>query len=837
MKNAFFLILILLYQSVSAQMVEDFDGGWTTWYDEWMNDGNSLTRTYVTDNKIEGDASLKLEWVMKAEDWGGGISIARALGPGEIIDMSTYDTLQLSYYVEKPATNGNCYIALILRDNPVSSTYDADQANVELWRHQIHGVLEDNTPGWQTLNIPLKTVGNPLAPTSEDWMAGFNMQGSRHHNNKLDWDFIRGFYLEINTDSANHQDDGIIYLDNMKLTGSRATPLVLYNGKVNPNNVSFSVGWTGNAEITNEADFDNANTGSIKWTCGPDADGAGWDGIWFQLDKPHKLGELMNTDTFQIAIKAPTGFGDLWLAFADDDADGDDGPDRMYQSVYFLEEASIGGFTGDWQLIKIPLTAFEGFGSWDSDHLPGSVDSNRVIQFRVEGNGQNVEGKVVYFDNIWTGQYELDIIAPAAPQIEVFSGGDYVNIIAWEDVPGEKQEIYRVFSSTSPLSDLTAEGVEVVQFGISEGVQATEHALKFPLVDQDVTNYYAVVCIDNSGNQSAPGLSGAITNLAKGISVISHIVPINFAADGSLDEWNGIKPFKLNPTDGSGHIATNYVIDNESDLSADVYLAADAENLFVAFNVTDDLVSVDRTIGEWENDIPDLFIGLYNQTGVPHASYQRDDEPDYRLMFDRYRLLCGRPWLDSLILPGENYYWDERVFPSGYVVEAKIPWTLFTTIAGDQLFTPKVGMKIPLDITLNDADATGSREGMLSLSPLNNDDSYANVSAWSYTWYGDKNVVGVEDGKMLTAKFNLEQNYPNPFNPVTQINYSISKQGFVSLKIYNILGSEVENLISENQTAGNYTVTFDASKLASGVYMYKLETENFISTKKMILMK
>ncbi|MBK7981738.1 MAG: T9SS type A sorting domain-containing protein [Ignavibacteriae bacterium] len=146
-------------------------------------------------------------------------------------------------------------------------------------------------------------------------------------------------------------------------------------------------------------------------------------------------------------------------------------------------------------------------------------------------------------------------------------------------------------------------------------------------------------------------------------------------------------------------------------------------------------------------------------------------------------------------------------------------------------------MKIPLDITLNDADATGSREGMLSLSPLNNDDSYANVSAWSYTWYGDKNVVGVEDGKMLTAKFNLEQNYPNPFNPVTQINYSISKQGFVSLKIYNILGSEVENLISENQTAGNYTVTFDASKLASGVYMYKLETENFISTKKMILMK
>jgi hypothetical protein len=83
----------------------------------------------------------------------------------------------------------------------------------------------------------------------------------------------------------------------------------------------------------------------------------------------------------------------------------------------------------------------------------------------------------------------------------------------------------------------------------------------------------------------------------------------------------------------------------------------------------------------------------------------------------------------------------------------------------------------------------------------------------------------------------LSQNYPNPFNPATQIEYSIPQNGFVTLKVYNVLGQEVSTLFSGMQTPGSYKATFDGSSLASGVYLYRLEAGKSSVTKKMILMK
>ena len=89
----------------------------------------------------------------------------------------------------------------------------------------------------------------------------------------------------------------------------------------------------------------------------------------------------------------------------------------------------------------------------------------------------------------------------------------------------------------------------------------------------------------------------------------------------------------------------------------------------------------------------------------------------------------------------------------------------------------------------------------------------------------------------IPAEFALSQNYPNPFNPTTTINYSVSKSGAVVLKVYNIMGKEVETLVNEQKTAGNYEVKFNASKLATGVYFYQLKSGDFISTKKLVLLK
>jgi len=85
--------------------------------------------------------------------------------------------------------------------------------------------------------------------------------------------------------------------------------------------------------------------------------------------------------------------------------------------------------------------------------------------------------------------------------------------------------------------------------------------------------------------------------------------------------------------------------------------------------------------------------------------------------------------------------------------------------------------------------------------------------------------------------FRLEQNYPNPFNPSTTIKYSIPKQRDVTLKVYDLLGSEVLTLVNKLQFKGKYEVDFDGSDLTSGIYFYRLQAGDFVETKKMILMK
>jgi hypothetical protein len=95
----------------------------------------------------------------------------------------------------------------------------------------------------------------------------------------------------------------------------------------------------------------------------------------------------------------------------------------------------------------------------------------------------------------------------------------------------------------------------------------------------------------------------------------------------------------------------------------------------------------------------------------------------------------------------------------------------------------------------------------------------------------------VEVEVTVPAKFALEQNYPNPFNPTTMIKYSIAAPGVVTLKVYDLLGQEAAVLVNESKQAGTYSVEFDASTLASGIYMYKLTSGSSVETKKLMLIK
>jgi hypothetical protein len=99
-------------------------------------------------------------------------------------------------------------------------------------------------------------------------------------------------------------------------------------------------------------------------------------------------------------------------------------------------------------------------------------------------------------------------------------------------------------------------------------------------------------------------------------------------------------------------------------------------------------------------------------------------------------------------------------------------------------------------------------------------------------------LTGVANHTVATpAAYELSQNYPNPFNPSTEIRYAIPTAGLTSLVVYNLLGQEVVTLVNEVQSAGSYTIRFDARSLPSGMYFARLRAGSFSSVKKMLLVK
>jgi len=98
------------------------------------------------------------------------------------------------------------------------------------------------------------------------------------------------------------------------------------------------------------------------------------------------------------------------------------------------------------------------------------------------------------------------------------------------------------------------------------------------------------------------------------------------------------------------------------------------------------------------------------------------------------------------------------------------------------------------------------------------------------------NAKHVQVLKEIPKEFSIS-NYPNPFNPTTTINYQLPEAGFVTIKVYDILGKEVSVLVNETKQAGYYNVNFDAGSLTSGIYIYSIQSNNFAQSKKMLLIR
>ena len=125
------------------------------------------------------------------------------------------------------------------------------------------------------------------------------------------------------------------------------------------------------------------------------------------------------------------------------------------------------------------------------------------------------------------------------------------------------------------------------------------------------------------------------------------------------------------------------------------------------------------------------------------------------------------------------------------------------------------------------------------VSDTNNFTSPEQIMFRALTWFGVTGLVSVGDELVssLPKQFSLKQNYPNPFNPITTIEYELAKAGELQLIVYNILGQEIARLVDGMKSSGKHIVIWDASRFSSGIYFYRMESENFSETRKLILLK
>ena len=127
---------------------------------------------------------------------------------------------------------------------------------------------------------------------------------------------------------------------------------------------------------------------------------------------------------------------------------------------------------------------------------------------------------------------------------------------------------------------------------------------------------------------------------------------------------------------------------------------------------------------------------------------------------------------------------------------------------------------------------------MISALTVNNGYIFSGTDGFSVYRRLYSEIIGVKNiSTEIPSKYSLSQNYPNPFNPVTNLEFGILKLGFVTLKVYDLLGEEVSTLVNEKLIPGKYQVEFDAGSLTSGIYFYRLTSGDFTDTRRMMMIK
>lgn len=218
-------------------------------------------------------------------------------------------------------------------------------------------------------------------------------------------------------------------------------------------------------------------------------------------------------------------------------------------------------------------------------------------------------------------------------------------------------------------------------------------------------------------------------------------------------------------------------------------------------------------IGEEGN----LYFGSYYVYGDYFYSYTADGN-----FIWQYETGSGRAAQAGILIDSNNTIYFGSTFGYKYYAissDGELKW------------------KLPLIEQQQQVDNTGAitKDGTLYLGV--HDVSLFGYQTKTLIAIRDTGTVAINEGNIETMNYSLSQNHPNPFNPTTNIEYQIPDREFITLKIFDVLGREVLTLVNEQKEAGMHTVKFDASNMTSGIYFYQIRANNFVTTKKMLLLR
>lgn len=507
---------------------------------------------------------------------------------------------------------------------------------------------------------------------------------------------------------------------------------------------------------------------------------------------------------------------------------------------------------------------------------------NAVAKFGVFWD-VNGGGGPIYFDYYSIGVPPSELVdnPPAQASNISATAAEGVNTITWDAVNGAAG--YNVYFSESTISSITADGVVLLGSFDAEDARSQAHEIvaPHPSLASGFTAHYAVTSKSPFGAESAPapvsvtGDTKVAENYAVELdqtaldAVFDAISAAAFPDQATLAGFfpEGYAPFEISST-ARLYQVNGTAPENDADISGKWWVGFGSElnELILYTEIMDDTlryapVGASRNEGggaAWNFDNYEMGLTGYQPEsfiiGSTHSDILRGEAPDYQyrignfidaepFTFESWHVdggaeIGGSQTITAPLVDGQDTvgYRLLTLYDTANLSNATNEDALIDFPAGTEVHTYAV------NFALNDNDGVSrARQIAWSKNTGTADDWWNTPARWEVVAFVGKDAVATsaEDVQPSTPyEFALDQNYPNPFNPSTNIQFSLRNATSVTIEVFNMLGQRVATLAnSEMMSAGVHSISFDASNLASGLYLYRLSTPEFVGSKKMMLIK